>query len=129
MENGQAKVLIIDDDKAIGEMLKTLLEYSNYKAVVSDKPLQAKENIIKYNADIVILDVRLSGVDGTEVCADLKKDEKISYVPVLMMSALTGADRTCKEAGADGFISKPFEMEDLLRTLEQVLEKSKKKTS
>ncbi len=121
MENGKTKVLIIDDDPAIGEMLKTLLEFSDYKAVVSDKPLQAKENIIKHNADIVILDVRLSGVDGTEVCAELKKDKEIADVPILMMSALTGADTTCKKAGADGFISKPFEMEDLLATIQKVL--------
>ena len=120
-EQEQAKVLIIDDDPAIGEMLKTLLEFSNYKAAVSDKPLQAKENIIRHEVDIVILDVRLSGVNGTDVCAELKKDEEISHVPILMMSALTGAEKTCKKAGADGFISKPFEMDELLKTLQEVM--------
>lgn len=121
MKNGRARVLIIDDDLAIGEMLKTLLEFNNYKAAVSDKPLQAKQNILKQKADVVILDVRLSGVDGTEVCAALKKDEEIANVPILMMSALTGAEQTCKRAGADGFISKPFEMDDLLKTLQEVM--------
>lgn len=108
MTKERAKILIIDDDPAIGEMLKTLLEFSNYEATVSDNPLQAKEMILKLNPDIVILDVRLSGVDGTEVCADLKRDDKITDVPILMMSALTGADKTCRNAGADGFIAKPF---------------------
>lgn len=129
MTKAQAKILIIDDDPAIGEMLKTLLEFSNYEATVSDKPLQAKEIILKFNPDIVILDVRLSGVDGTEVCADLKKDDEISDVPILMMSALTGADKTCKSAGADGFIAKPFEMDELLETLQQVLKTKRSKSS
>lgn len=129
MKNGKANVLIIDDDPGIGEMLKTLLEFSDYKAVISDKPLQAKKNIQKYSADIILLDVRLSGVDGTEICAVLKQDKEISDIPVVMMSALTGVDKTCRDAGADGFISKPFEINDLLKTIETVLaDKKKKKT-
>ena len=60
-------------------------------------------------------------MDGTEICADLKRDEEVGQVPVLMMSALTGAEKTCKRAGADGFISKPFDMADLLKTIDNVL--------
>lgn len=129
MKNGQAKVLIIDDDKAIGEMLKTMLEFSNYKVAVSDKPLQAKESIKNFKADLVILDVRLSGIDGTEVCDQLKKDDEFSHVPILMMSALTGIQTTCKNAGADGFIAKPFEMDELLMTVQQVLASQRSNTS
>ena len=57
MKNEKTNVLIIDDDPGIGEMLKTLLGFSGYRAVVSDKLLRAKENIIKNSTDIVILDV------------------------------------------------------------------------
>lgn len=121
MAEAQAKILIIDDDPAIGEMLKTLLEFNNYVVTVSDKPLRTRENILKLKPDIVIMDVRLSGVDGTEVCAELKKDPAIRDVPILMMSALTGADITCRQAGADGFIAKPFEMDELLKTLQKVI--------
>ncbi|WP_029038294.1 response regulator [Salinimicrobium xinjiangense] len=129
MKNAKANVLIIDDDPGIGEMLKTLLEFSDYKAVVSDKPLQAKKNIQKYNADIILLDVRLSGVDGTEICAELKDDKEISDIPIIMMTALTGVSQTCKNAGADGFISKPFEINDLLRTLEKALNNKTRKST
>ena len=129
MKEAQARILIIEDDSAIGEMLKTILEFSNYKVAVSDEPLQAKESIQNFKADLVILDVRLSGIDGTEICAQLKKDDEISNVPILMMSALTGIQTTCKKAGADGFIAKPFEMDELLNTIQQVLVSHRSKTS
>jgi DNA-binding response OmpR family regulator len=129
MKNEGDKILIIDDDPGIGEMLKTLLEFNGYEVLVSDKPLQAKDTIMQYRPDVILLDVRLSGVDGTEVCAGFKQDEEIKDVPVLMMSALTGADKTCKNAGADGFISKPFEMEDLLEKIENQLSKAQNKNS
>ncbi|MGI0105149.1 response regulator transcription factor [Salinimicrobium sp. WS361] len=122
------KLLIIDDDAGISEMLKTLLEFNGYEAVATDKPLQAKETIQKYRPDLILLDVRLSGVDGTEVCANLKKDKATADVPILMMSALSGADKTCEQAGADGFVAKPFGMEDLLKKVKEVLSGQQKKT-
>lgn len=121
MKNKMNKLLIIDDDAGISEMLKTLLEFNGYEIVTSDKPLQAKETIQKYRPDLILLDVRLLGVDGTEVCANLKKDKATANVPVLMMSALSGADKTCEQAGADGFVAKPFEMEDLLEKIRDIL--------
>ena len=129
MENEKAKILIIDDDPGIGEMLKTLLEFNDYTARVTDKPLQAREIIMEYAPDIVLLDVRLSGVDGTEVCANLKQDKEVNKVPIIMMSALTGADKTCEKAGAQGFISKPFDMEDLLEKIKIVFSKEQAKNS
>ncbi len=114
MDKSTDRILIIDDDPGIGEMLKTLLEFDGYEALVLDKPMEAGEIILDYKPDLIILDVRLSGVDGTDVCRDLKKEKHTKNVPILMMSALNGAAELCANAGANGFISKPFEMEDLL---------------
>ncbi|MDT0685684.1 response regulator [Autumnicola psychrophila] len=117
-----AKILIVDDDASIGNMIKDILEFKDHKVTLSQKPLETRQNIIDNDIDLVLLDKLISGVDGTEVCSALKKDEEVSQVPVIMMSALHNAAETCKEAGAVDFISKPFDMEILLSRIDSVLQ-------
>lgn len=120
----QAKILIIDDDPSIGEMLKDILEFSGYKVIYSTKPDDAEVQIKNNDIDLVLLDKLISGVDGTDVCARLKQDESLSHIPIVMMTALHNAEDVCREAGATGFISKPFEMQTLLDTIKQGLAES-----
>lgn len=115
------KILVVDDDSGIGEMLKTLLEFYGYEVDVTEKPLKAEELIQEKNIDIVLLDMLISGVDGTDVCAGIRQNPEISETPVLMMSALHDAGPKCKEAGANDFIAKPFEVEDLTERIEKIL--------
>lgn len=115
------KILVVDDDSGIGEMLKTLLEFYGYEVEVTEKPLKAEELIQEKNIDIVLLDMLISGVDGTDVCAGIRQNPEISETPVLMMSALHDAGPKCKDAGANDFIAKPFEVEDLTERIEKIL--------
>lgn len=121
--------MIIDDEKAIGSLLKNLLEFDGYEAIVSESPEGAEEKIRKFDIDLVLLDLRLSGVSGTDVCARLKKDATTEHIPIIMMSAQYDAARLCTNAGADDFISKPFEMEDLLTMIKNVLSLQREKNS
>lgn len=122
MENENKKrILIVDDDSAIGEMMKTLLEFYGYEVTVTEKPNETESLITKENIDLVILDVLISGVYGTDVCASLRKNKPTANIPILMMSALQDAGIKCKKAGASDFITKPFDMEDLKFKIEQVL--------
>ena len=116
------KILVVDDDSGIGEMLKTLLEFYDFEVTVSEKPDETEEIISEKNIDVVILDMLISGVNGTDVCRRLRKNEETAEIPILMMSALHDAGKKCKEAGADDFIAKPFEMEDLIKTINGVLD-------
>ena len=115
------KILVVDDDSGIGEMLKTLLEFYGYEVDVTEKSLKAEELIQEKNIDIVLLDMLISGVDGTDVCAGIRQNPEISETPVLMMSALHDAGPKCKKAGANDFIAKPFEVEDLTERIEKIL--------
>lgn len=115
------KILVVDDDSGIGEMLKTLLEFYGYEVSVTEKPNETEEIIESRDIDLVILDMLISGVNGTDVCARLRENESTSDIPVLMMSALHDAGPKCKKAGADDFIAKPFEMDDLLAKINKVL--------
>lgn len=122
MENN--KILVVDDDSGIGEMLKTLLEYYKYEVTVTPKPEETEKLIIEKQIDLVLLDMLISGVNGTDVCARLRQNEETKDTPVLMMSALHDAGKKCREAGANDFIAKPFEMEDLIAKINEVLAKS-----
>lgn len=118
-ENGN--ILVVDDDSGIGEMLKVLLELNGYSVSVTEKPDEAEELIREKEIDLVLLDKLISGVNGTEVCARLKSNQATAAVPILMMSALHEAGEKCRKAGANDFIAKPFEMEDLLQKIEGLM--------
>lgn len=116
------RILVVDDDSGIGEMLKTLLEFYGFEVTVSEKPDETEEIIKEKNIDLVMLDMLISGVNGTDVCARLRQNEATSEIPILMMSALHDAGIKCKNAGANDFIAKPFEMEDLIAKINEILE-------
>lgn len=118
------KILVVDDDSGIGEMLKTLLEFYDYQVEVTEKPMEARDLIKKHKIDLVLLDKLISGVDGTDVCSEIRETDEISKTPVIMMSALHDAGPQCKAAGANDFIAKPFEMDDLMVKIEKVLAQS-----
>lgn len=119
----KTKILVVDDDSGIGEMLKTLLEFYGFEVIVTEKPDKAEGLIQEENIDLVMLDMLISGVNGTDVCEGIRENEYTRDVPVLMMSALHDAGPKCREAGADDFMAKPFEIEDLIKKINQILEK------
>ena len=82
-------------------------------------------NILKNDIELILLDKLISGVDGTDVCAELKQDEEVAHVPVLMMSALHNVGDICKAAGAVDFIAKPFDMETLTQKIDAILQHQK----
>lgn len=117
----KAKILVVDDDSGIGEMLKTLLEFYGYDVVVTERPEETESIILDQDIDLVMLDMLISGVNGTDVCIRLRETEATAKIPVLMMSALHDAGEKCKKAGANEFIAKPFEMDELIIKINEVL--------
>ncbi|MBZ9730379.1 response regulator [Salegentibacter sp. JZCK2] len=117
MKKSNTKILVVDDDTAIGDMLKMLLEMNGYEVIVSEKPEETEENIITHGIDLVLLDMLISGVNGTDVCERIRREETTKHVTILMMSALHDAGKKCKAAGANDFIAKPFDMDELLEKI------------
>ena len=116
------RILVVDDDSGIGEMLKTLLEFYDYEVTVTAKPEETEKLILEKEIDLVMLDMLISGVNGTDVCARLRNNPETEDTPVLMMSALHDAGTKCREAGANDFIAKPFEMDDLVTKIQSILD-------
>jgi DNA-binding response OmpR family regulator len=121
--NRNTKILVLDDDPDIGTMIKMMLEYKGYAVTVSDRAIQAEEALRDNNIDLIIMDMLLSGVNGTDLCTDLKKDSSTSHIPVIMISAHPNAKEICLQAGADEFISKPFDMQDILSKIAHLVNK------
>lgn len=118
------KVLVIDDDPDIGRMIKMLLEYKGYSLTLMENTTHAAQVIRNKSIDLVIMDMLLSGTNGIDVCAGFKSDTSIAHIPVIMMSAHPDAKKICLQAGADDFISKPFDMPEFFSKVENFINKN-----
>ncbi len=118
------KILVVDDDRIIGEMLKFMLGSKDYLAVISNKPEQTVHNILQNSIDLVMLDQFIFETSGIEVCRELQENETTAHIPVLMMSAHSEVEIECLAAGATDFISKPFEMKTLFSKIETILKQT-----
>jgi CheY-like chemotaxis protein len=119
----QAHILVIDDNEDILSMLHAMLEHKGYQVSVLEKPDGLIGIIAELLPDIVLMDKLLSGSDGCEFCKQIKADPKLAHIPVIMISAHPQAATECLAAGADFFIEKPFEMDQLLQTIEAAVNK------
>lgn len=110
------KILICDDDESIVEVIKIILESENFETATCNSGKGIERKVMEYNPDLIFLDIWMPGIDGKEVTKILKKNPKTSGIPVIVISALNDTKDVAQEAGADGFLSKPFEMEELIST-------------
>jgi DNA-binding response OmpR family regulator len=120
-----ARILVVDDDPDLGEMLKLMLEYKGYDVTLSERAEKAEEILRNNTIDLVIMDMLLSGANGVDVCARLKQNSA-SHMPIMMISAHPNAKEICISAGADDFISKPFDMHDMLSKVNYLINKEQK---
>ncbi len=114
-------ILIVDDDLDIGFMLKMMLEFKGYSVSLAERPEQVPDILRSKNISLVIMDMLLSGINGVDLCKTLKEDKDTSMIPIIMISAHPFARESCLEAGAQEFISKPFEMDDILTKISRSL--------
>ncbi len=117
------KILLVEDDYNLGLMICELLEMDGYEVRLLRMANNTVKNLLEDKFDMVLMDKLLSGIDGTDICAKIRNTDTISQTPILMMSALDGARKNCIEAGATGFIDKPFEIKDLLASVKDTINK------
>ena len=108
------RILVVDDDTDISMMLKLMLEYKGYSVTILDKAEDTVKVLGEHTMSMVIIDMLLSGVSGIDICKEIRRTYKTAGFPILMISAHPNAKEICLEAGADDFISKPFDMHDIL---------------
>jgi CheY-like chemotaxis protein len=114
MEKAKNHILVIEDNEDILIMIEIMLSNKGYRVSKKEDGYNLKSYIKQIQPNVILMDLLLSGVDGTQVCKQIKEDPSTQKIPVIMISALTQGREKCKEVGADFFLAKPFEMEDLL---------------
>ncbi len=115
------QILIIDDDPGIQDILKIIFERAGYGVSIQDKVQLILNNEYQI-PDIFLLDRYLSGMDGLDICRHLKSSDYSKNIPVIMVSASPDIARLAIDAGADGFVEKPFNMKDMINTIENFFE-------
>lgn len=117
----QVDVLLVDDDRDICVMVQAILKFAGYKVQSCSLPSELAEMMDNLHPRLLLMDMLLSGTDGRDICRKLKADAKTSYIKVIMMSAHPDADKSCREAGADDFIFKPFDMDYFISKIKNQL--------
>jgi DNA-binding response OmpR family regulator len=114
------RILVADDDPSIGDMLQVMLEEAGYEVDIQADGY-AVERLQEPLPDLLLLDIRLSGAEGGSICRALKSQEATHALPIILLSAHKETRRIAREAGADDFLAKPFEMGDLLALVTKYL--------
>ena len=121
MEHEATKIFIADDDPDILEILQLMLRTRGYQVQVSHTANELFDLAQHELPDLILLDIWMSGIDGRDICARLKNDEHTKHIPVLFISANSNIEAIAKEYCADGFITKPFDMDVLLNKVNDML--------
>lgn len=122
----EKKILIVDDEDHIRELLKFNLEKNGYAVYMANDGLNGLKLAREKQVDLILLDLMLPGMDGFEVCKEIRRDNIISNVPIIMLTAKSEEiDKILGlELGADDYITKPFSIRELSARIKALLRRS-----
>lgn len=113
----EKRILVLDDDPGILEAIDLSLTYSGFKV----RLLLSGDNVVRmiydFEPDLIIIDYRLNGRTGGEICLELKSDPEMKNIPVIMLSADSEAAKRNSEYGCDSFLPKPFDLNVLVNEI------------
>ena len=123
-----SKILIIDDDKSIVELVKVNLEIQGHKVLVANDALTGIAISQQEIPDLIILDLMMPEIDGFTACQRIRQFEGTKDIPILMLTALSRTDDKISgfNAGADDYLTKPFELQELYVRVRALLRRSGK---
>jgi CheY-like chemotaxis protein len=119
-DSDRATILVCDDDPSLRELVRAVLGpgYHFIEAADGTEALVAAREL---DPDLIVLDVMLPGLSGIEVLEEIRNDEKLKGIMVVVITAWSHAELDARVAGADRFVSKPFDPDDLSRAVEELL--------
>ncbi len=106
-------VLLAEDDESIANVVTLILTESGHK-VINASDENSFLSSVSQNPHLILMDISLSGVSGADLIKKVKKDPKYLTIPVIIVSANSDTEEIAKKSGADGFLLKPFDLEQLL---------------
>ena len=122
----QARILVVDDEEDLGRILKFALVAAGHEVLLAMDGAEGLKLARENSPDLILLDLMLPKIDGYKVCRMLKFDERYKSIPIVILSARTQeADKEmARDTGADLFITKPYNLEEILRTVDSLLQSS-----
>ena len=131
-EEKKKRILVVEDDTNIRNIIKFLLANKGYEVLESGDGKQAFDMARTQAPDLILLDVMLPGMTGIDICAQLKNNPKYDWIPIMMLTATTQGSMKSDEfwktkSRADDFITKPFKSADLLARVEKIIAESWRK--
>ena len=122
----QKRILLVEDEENIRDAIKLILELEDYEVVIAKTGLEALKKFDGQHFDLVVLDIMLPEVDGLDVCQQIRLHN--TQIPVIMVTAKdSGDDRIAGlKRGADDYLTKPFESEELLLRIQNLLKRTSK---
>jgi two-component system phosphate regulon response regulator PhoB len=124
-ETMSKQILIIEDDEEILKVLETVLTYNDFSVTGIDDTDDIIEAIDQYNPDLILTDFLLSSLNGGEICQRVKSNKDTCHIPVILISAYPELAISFGKFGFDAFINKPFNIGDLVDTIDKLLSKEK----
>lgn len=126
LEMGKTRVLVVDDDPAIVEMLVELLERDGrFEVETAATGFDAGLKTRAFHPDVIVLDYMLPDINGNQVCRSIRNDSSLSNVRIIIVSGVVERDQVDKlfEDGADDFLQKPFSIEQLVNRISELVHK------
>ena len=120
---GKPEVLVVDDDEDMLIMMQHMLMAEGYVPLISPNAQNAMEIISHRNPAMVLLDLRMIGIDGGDICQQIKSDPYTSSIPVIILSANHNIESIAKDCGADAYLPKPFSLEKFKEVFHQLISK------
>ena len=122
-DGAKRKVLIVDDEPSIAKILRKQLEVAGFEVTVAVDGEDGLAKVREWKPELVLLDVMLPKINGHEVCKTLKADPELKGIPVIMLTAKTQRQDQdlAQQQGADAFLTKPFQLAELLAKVRGLL--------
>ena len=115
-------ILVVDDNEEILSTISMILLRKNYHVSAKNRIDDFERTVEELSPDLILLDKSLGWADGCDLCKLVKSNKKLAAIPVIMFSAYYKKREECMTAGANEFMEKPFEMHDLLSTIQSFAE-------
>ena len=121
MEN-EIKILLVDDEEDFLSLMKSALEIRGFEVVTADNAVLAGIELATNLPDVILMDIKMAGIDGFQACEAIKRNPLTKDVPIIILSALSHESdiKKANKIGVAGYFVKPVDLEDLINKIKEI---------
>ena len=123
------KILVVDDEKDMAKALKVRLKANGYNVVFASDSVEAFTVANQENPDLILLDIMIPGGGGFVVAERLKQSSATHRIPIIFLTGIQGGQERAYKLGASGYLMKPYQPEELMETIHNALETSRRRSA